>query len=111
MAKLRQLELPMPIRRVHHHDVDLNTVDPVDAVHPLSLDRHPAFRRHAELSEESDRAVEIFYHDDDVVQPLDRHAADTQDVGGSSLPSSRHVTRITPLSLSACLNSGLFSTS
>src|SRR6185295_19060042 len=106
-----QLELSVPIRGVHHDDVDLNTVDPVDAVHPLALDRHPAFSRHAERGEESNRAFEIYHHDDDVVQPLDRHASDTQDVGGSSLPSSLHVTRITPLSLSACLNSGLFRTS
>src|SRR5215204_5532101 len=39
IAKLRQLKPPVPIWGAHHNDVDLDTFEPVDAVHPLSLDR------------------------------------------------------------------------
>ena len=31
IAKLRQLKPPVPIRSPHHHDVDLDTFEPVDA--------------------------------------------------------------------------------
>src|SRR5258705_3951576 len=36
IAKLRQLKPPVPIWGPHHNDVDLNTFEPVDAVHPAS---------------------------------------------------------------------------
>src|SRR5918994_2419429 len=39
IAKLRQLKPPVPIWGVHHNDVDLDTLEGVDAVHPLSLYR------------------------------------------------------------------------
>src|ERR1051325_8685075 len=39
IAKLRQLEPPVPVRRPHHDDVDPDTFEPVDAVHPRALDR------------------------------------------------------------------------
>jgi hypothetical protein len=45
------LSRPMPIWGPHHNDVDLNTFEPVDAVHPRTLDRHLAFGRHAEPGE------------------------------------------------------------
>jgi len=63
----------VPIRGPHHHDVDTNPFDPVDAIDPRALDRRPAFDGHAERGEEIDRGLEVFDDDDDVVQPLDRH--------------------------------------
>jgi hypothetical protein len=45
LRKLRQLKSPVPIWGPHHNDVDLDTFEPVDAVHPRTLDRHLAFER------------------------------------------------------------------
>src|ERR1700716_1444957 len=73
IAKLRQLEPPVPIRGSHHHDVDLNIFEPVDAVYPRALDRRLAFDRHAERSEKSDSGCKVVNDDADVVQSLDRH--------------------------------------
>src|SRR5205807_2074278 len=73
IAKLRQLEPPVPIWGPHHNDVDLNIFEPVDAVHPRALDRCLAFLRHAERGEKSDRGCKVVDDDADVVQSLDRH--------------------------------------
>src|SRR5262249_59962319 len=73
IAKLRQLKAPVTIRGPHHNDVDLDTFEPVDAVHPRPLDRHLAFDRHPELSEKSPGRFKVFDDDTDVVQSLDRH--------------------------------------
>src|SRR6195256_2719399 len=73
IAKLRQLKPPVPIWGPHHNDVDLDTFEPVDAVHPRALDRRLAFERHAERGEKSDRGCEVVDDDADVVQSLDRH--------------------------------------
>src|SRR5882762_3323353 len=67
VAKLRQLKPPVPIWGPHHNDVDLNTFEPVDAVHPR------AFERHAERGEKSDSGCKVVDDDADVVQSLDRH--------------------------------------
>src|SRR5436189_322740 len=73
IAKLRQLKPPVPIWGPHHNDVDLDTFEPVDAVHPRALDRRLAFERHAERGEKSDRRCKVFDDDADVIQSLDRH--------------------------------------
>src|SRR3989440_7149609 len=73
IAKLRQLEPPVPLWGPHHNDVDLNTFEPVDAVHPRALDRRLAFFRHAERGEKSDSGWKVVDDDADVVQSLDRH--------------------------------------
>src|SRR5215216_2252833 len=73
IAKLRQLKPPVPIRGPHHHDVDLDAFEPVDAVHPRALDRRLAFFRHAELGEKSDSGCKVVDDDADVVQSLVRH--------------------------------------
>src|SRR5258705_531888 len=73
IAKLRQLKPPVPIWGPHHDDVDLNTFEPVDAGHPLALDRRLAFERHAERGEKSDSGCKVVDDDADVVQSLDRH--------------------------------------
>src|ERR1700676_3960741 len=66
---------PVPIWGPHHNDVDLNTFEPVDAVHPQALDRHLAFERHAERGEKSDSGCKVVDDNADVVQSLDRHVA------------------------------------
>ena len=73
IAKLRQLKPPVPIWGPHHDDVDLDTFEPVDAVHPRALDRRLAFLRHAERSEKSDSGCKVVDDDADVVQSPDRH--------------------------------------
>src|SRR5918912_4465042 len=73
IAKLRQLKPPVPIWGPHHHDVDLDTFEPVDAVHPRALDRCFAFQAHAEGGEEGDGVGEVVDNDADVVHSLDRH--------------------------------------
>jgi len=73
IAKLRQLKLSVPIWGPHHNDVNLNIFDPVYAVHPRALDRHPGFDRHAERGEKSDGGFKIVDDYADVVQSFDRH--------------------------------------
>ena len=73
MAKLRQFKPPVPIWDPHHNDVDLNTFELVDAVHPIALDGRLAFKRHAEGGEEGNGGREVVDDDTDVVQSLDRH--------------------------------------
>ena len=68
-----QLKPPVPIWGPHHNDVDLDTFEPVDAVHPRALDRHLAFERHAERGEKSDSGCKVVDDDADVVHSLDRH--------------------------------------
>src|SRR5438034_5502225 len=51
IVKLRQLKPPVPIWGPHHNDVDLNIFEPVDAVHPLSLDWRAALDHHPERRE------------------------------------------------------------
>lgn len=73
IAKLRQLEPPVPIWGPHHNDVDVDTFEPVDAVHLRALDWHLAFERHAEHGEKSDSGCKVVDDDADVVHSLDRH--------------------------------------
>ena len=73
ISKLRQLKPPMPIWGPHHHDVDLDIFEPVDAVHPRALDRRLAVERYAECGEKSDSGCKVVDDDTDVVQSLDRH--------------------------------------
>ena len=63
----------MPIWGPHHNDVDLNTFEPVDPVHPRAFDRHLAFERQAERGEKSDSGCKVVDDDADMVQSLDRH--------------------------------------
>src|SRR5687767_8130354 len=73
IAKLRQLKPPVPIWGPHHNDVDVDTFEPVDAVHPLSLDRRLTLQLQTELGKESDSGCKVVDDDADVVQSLDRH--------------------------------------
>src|SRR5215211_4466405 len=73
MAKLRQLEPTVPIRGPHHNDVDLDTFEPVDAVHPLSLYLRLTLLLQTELGKESHSGCKVIDDDAYVVQSLDRH--------------------------------------
>src|SRR5215203_4567869 len=73
IAKLRQLKPPVPIWGAHHNDVDLDTFEPVDAVHPLSLYRRLTLLLQTELGKESDSGCKVVDDDAEVVQSLDRH--------------------------------------
>jgi hypothetical protein len=91
IAKLCQLKPPVPIWGPHHHDVDLDTFDPVDAVYPRALDRTLAFDRHAERGEESDSGCKVVDDDADVVQSLDCHVSSIAEAmrSGPGRPFSR----------------------
>src|ERR671913_2313962 len=73
IAKLRQLKPPVPIWGAHHNDVDLDTFEPVDAVHPLSLYRSLTLQLQTELGKESDSGCKVLDDYAHVVQSLDRH--------------------------------------
>ena len=73
IAKLRQLKPPVPIWGSQHDDIDLDTFESVDAVHPWAFNRCLAFDCHAERGEKSDGSREVVDDDADVVQSLDRH--------------------------------------
>src|SRR5918994_5968040 len=91
IAKLRQLKPPVPIWGPHHNDVDLDTFEPVDAVHPLSLDRRLTLQLQTELGKESDSGCKVVDDDADVVQSLDRHFPTIGEAvrGGAGRPFSR----------------------
>src|SRR5262249_16797155 len=89
IAKLRQLKPPVPIWGLHHHDVDLDAFHPVDAVHPLALDRRLAFPRHAEGGEKSDSGGEVGDDDADMVHSLDRHVPSIAGNSGGRVRRSR----------------------
>src|SRR5215217_8018993 len=73
IAKLRQLKAPVPIWGAHHNDVHLDTFEPVDAVHPLSLYRRLTLKLQTELRKEGDSVRKVLDDDAYVVQSLDRH--------------------------------------
>src|SRR5918998_1584093 len=54
-------------------DLDLDTFEPVDAVHPLSLYRRLTLQLQTELGKESDSGCKVVDDDAEVVQSLDRH--------------------------------------
>jgi hypothetical protein len=73
IAKLRQLKAPVPIWGAHHNDVDLDTFEPVNAVHPLSLYRSLTLLLQTELGKEGDSGSKVLDDDAYVIQSLDRH--------------------------------------
>jgi len=64
---------PWPSGGPHHDYVDLDTLEPVDAVHPRTLDRYLAFDRHTVRCEKSDSGRKVIDDNADVAQPLDCH--------------------------------------
>jgi hypothetical protein len=63
----------VPIGGAHHNDVDLDTSEPVDAVHAGAFDRLLAFDRRAEGGQEGNGGWEVVDDDADMVHSLDRH--------------------------------------
>lgn len=63
----------MAVRGPHHCDVVSDTVEPDDAVHPLSLDRHLALQLQPKFDEERGYSREVVDNDADVVHALNRH--------------------------------------
>jgi hypothetical protein len=53
MAKLRQFEPPVTIGSPHHHNVDLDTFEPVDAVHSWAINQRFPFTLHAKLGKKA----------------------------------------------------------
>ena len=51
-VKLHQLDPPVTVRRLHHHDVRPDAGEPDDAVDPIALDRHLGLRLEPKLDEE-----------------------------------------------------------
>ena len=72
-VELRQLDPPVAVRGPHHSDVDLDALEPAEAVHPGAFDRHLAFTRHAEGGEEGNGGWEVVDDDADMVHSLDCH--------------------------------------
>ena len=70
VPKLRQLNPPVAIRSPHHGDVDLDAFEPIEAIHPVALNWHRAFNRHAEAGEEGNGGWEVVDDDADVVHSL-----------------------------------------
>ena len=61
--KLRQLESAVAVRRPHEDDVDADTLEPDDAVHPPSLDgcRSVAYHLETELHKERDGSGKVVH--------------------------------------------------
>jgi hypothetical protein len=74
-VELRQLDIAVAVRGPNHGDVDPHAVEPVEAVHPTSLDRRLTLQLHAEFEEERDGSPEVVHDDAHVIHPLDRHVA------------------------------------
>jgi hypothetical protein len=55
--ELRQLKPAVAVRDPHHRDVDSNAVEPVDTVHPWTLNRRLALQLHTKFDKERDAAV------------------------------------------------------
>ncbi len=82
----------MAVRGPHHGDVVSDTVEPDDAVHPLSLDCRLALQLQTKFDEERDSSLEVVDNDADVVQPLDRHIPEYR-VQSAFTPSPRACNR------------------
>jgi hypothetical protein len=74
-VEFRLLEATVAVRSPHHGDVDADTVEPGDAVHPTSLDCRLALRFQAELDKERESCREVVDDDAHVVHPLGRPAS------------------------------------
>jgi hypothetical protein len=67
------LEPAVAVRGAHHGDFNAHVSQSGDAICPVSLDRGAPFELEAQLGEELDGGIDVFYHDADVVHPLDCH--------------------------------------
>src|SRR5687767_11829183 len=67
------LEPAVTVRRTHHGDLDAHVAQSSDAICPVSFDWGAPLELEAKFGEELNGGVDVFYHDADVVHPLDRH--------------------------------------
>src|SRR5262245_22464836 len=68
-----QLEPTVAIRRTHHGYLDAHVAQPSDAICPGSFDWGTPLELQAKFGEEPNGGVDVFHHDADVVDTLDRH--------------------------------------
>src|SRR3984893_8115867 len=84
--ELRQLKAAVAVRGPHHRDVDSDAVDPVDTVHPTSLDRRLALQLHTKFDKERNTSLKVVDDDAHVVHPLNRHGGSPSSSRGLSWP-------------------------
>src|ERR1700694_1901668 len=95
--ELRQLKSAVAVRGPHHRDVDSHAVEPVDTVHPTSLDRRLALQLHTKFNKERLSSLKVIDDDAHVVHPLDRHGGSPSMSRGLSwppvyqVPGRRHI--------------------
>ena len=71
--KSREFEPAVAIGSDHHGDLDALEAQSGNAPGPVSFNRGSPFECEAKLGEKSDGGIEGFYHDADVVHPLESH--------------------------------------
>jgi hypothetical protein len=63
------------VRRAHHGDLHAHSLQSSDPIRPTTPDGGAPLEFEAEFGEEIDGRIDVFHHDADVIQPLDRHLA------------------------------------
>ena len=86
-VELHQLKPAVAVPGPHHCDLDLDAVEPHDAVRPTSLDFRIALELKTKFDKESDSSCEIVDNNADVVHPPNRHVGH-HGTGSSRLSSS-----------------------
>jgi len=69
----RQLKPAVAVRGPHHRDVDSDAVEPIETVHPTSLDRRLALQVQTKFAKERNSSLKVVDDDAHVVHPLNRH--------------------------------------
>src|SRR5215470_16528528 len=82
--ELHQFEATVAVWALHHRDLNPDSLEPHNAVHPIALDQAAALQFESDGDEERRRGPEVFDHDPDVVHSLDRH--DSNDSERPALP-------------------------
>jgi len=93
----RQLKPAVAVRGPHHRDVDSDAVEPIETVHPTSLDRRLALQVQTKFAKERNSSLKVVDDDAHVVHPLNRHGGSPSSSRGLSWPlvylgrSQRHI--------------------
>ena len=69
------------VRGPHHDDVDSDTVEPDDTVHPPPLDWRLALQLHTKFGKERSSSIKVVDNHADVVHPLYRHIPEHRGLG------------------------------
>src|SRR5574342_941539 len=67
------LEPAVTVRRTHHGNLDAHVAQSSDAICPVSFDWGAPLELETKFGEELNGGINVFHHDADVVQTLDRH--------------------------------------